>query len=195
MANKRYLSTPTPKQFDFDREKFKDLVVYVAAKSQDDPTFGAVKLNKILYYADFSAYRDLGKPITGAIYRKLTEGPAPRDMVAIRDELITERRLRHEERPYFTRIQKRLVPTEGTEADTEFLSPKERELIDRILLFFHGKTAREVSDYSHREPGWIAAQLREEIPYQTAFLSGTPVSQEEEEAAVEIARDYLSQRK
>ena len=30
-----------------------------------DERFGAVKLNKILYFADFEAYRRLGEPITG----------------------------------------------------------------------------------------------------------------------------------
>ena len=63
--------------FEFEPDKFRELIVYICKKSEGDPTFGAVKLNKILYYADFAAYRILGKPITGAQYQKLREGPAP----------------------------------------------------------------------------------------------------------------------
>ena len=61
----------------FNQEKFTELIVYIAEQSKDDPFFGPVKLNKILYYADFRAYRELGHSITGASYRKLTEGSCP----------------------------------------------------------------------------------------------------------------------
>ena len=58
--------SPATDQIVFNAEKFRELLVYVSKKCEDDPTFGAVKLNKILYYADFAAYRQGGKPITGA---------------------------------------------------------------------------------------------------------------------------------
>ena len=114
---------PRLKTFDFNADKFKELIVYIAERCQDDPTFGAVKLNKILYYADFAAYRIEGQPITGATYRKLSEGPAPKEMISARDELIESGRLRMEHRPYFTRIQKRLVLEEGQGA-IESCSPR-----------------------------------------------------------------------
>ncbi len=41
----------------FDMERFKELMVFVADTCIGDPTFLAVKLNKILYFADFMAYR------------------------------------------------------------------------------------------------------------------------------------------
>ncbi len=62
---------------EFDAAKFRELFLYIAESCAEDPRFGAVKLNKILYYADFEAYRRLGEPITGDTYRKLSEGPAP----------------------------------------------------------------------------------------------------------------------
>lgn len=68
----------TRKTFKFDESKFKELVLYIATNTSRDPTVGAVELNKILYYSDFIAYKRLGRPITGAAYQKLSEGPAPR---------------------------------------------------------------------------------------------------------------------
>ena len=41
-----------------------ELILYVAEKCQDDPKFGATKLNKILWWADFLAYAQHGTPIT-----------------------------------------------------------------------------------------------------------------------------------
>ncbi|MEP6936295.1 MAG: type II toxin-antitoxin system antitoxin SocA domain-containing protein [Nitrospirota bacterium] len=48
----------------------------IAHKGKTDPRLGSVKLNKLLYYADFTAYRNLEKAITGAEYQHLPEGPA-----------------------------------------------------------------------------------------------------------------------
>lgn len=185
------LKQPKLKQFEFDAEKLKELIVYVTAKAQDDPTFGAIKLNKILYYADFAAYRQLGAPITGAAYFKLREGPAPRQLLAARDELIEEGRLQIEQRRYFAYVQKRPVLTVGCEPDSEFLRPEEQALVDEVIDFFRGKSAREVSDYSHREPGWILADDRGDIPYESAWLSGDPIDQEAEEMARRIGAKLL----
>ena len=55
-----------------------------------------------------------------------------------------------------------------------------------IIDFFRGKTAREVSDYSHREPGWELADDRETIPYETAWLSSEPPDRETEELAERV---------
>ena len=74
----------THKEFQFDQDRFVELMAFIARGSIADPTFGAVKLNKILYYADFSAYRMFGQPLTGATYFKLQEGPAPREMLQAR---------------------------------------------------------------------------------------------------------------
>ena len=62
----------------YDEEKLAELILYVAEKIQSDRTAGATKLNKYLYFADFSAVRKLGHPITGAEYQRLRHGPAPR---------------------------------------------------------------------------------------------------------------------
>jgi hypothetical protein len=48
----------------------------------DGFTFGAVKLNKILYYADMLHYAHTGAPITGATYAKRQQGPVPKQVVS-----------------------------------------------------------------------------------------------------------------
>lgn len=186
---------PKLRKFNFSLERFKELIVYVVDRCQDDPAFGAVKLNKILYYADFDAYRLLGKPISGATYRKLQAGPAPKELLMARDELVAERRLRIESRPYFNRTQRRLVLEERESANPETFSVQEREIIDSVIVFLWPMSAREASDYSHREPGWALAGEREVIPYQSAFLSAGPMDQETEEAGLRIGKELLAARR
>ena len=108
--------SPATDQIVFNAEKFRELLVYVSKKCEDDPTFGAVKLNKILYYADFAAYRLYDKPITGAKYRKLSEGPAPRELIAERDALLASGDAEIKEAAYFTGVQKRLTIKPGRQA-------------------------------------------------------------------------------
>ena len=62
----------------YDERKPGELIVLIASLSRDDPAFGDVKLNKLLFFSDFLAYTNLGQPITGAEYQKLDFGPARR---------------------------------------------------------------------------------------------------------------------
>ena len=50
----------------------------------------------------------------------------------------------------------------------------EKEVIIEVLDFLKPMTAKEVSDLSHEEVGWILAQDGETIPYETAWIP--PVS-------------------
>lgn len=169
----------------FDAAKFRELVLYVAAASETDPRFGAVKLNKILFYADFAAYLELGQPITGATYRKLNEGPAPAEMPPQRRILVDSGAATVEFRRYFGGPQQRIVPLRP--ACREIFAPGELEIVDQVVGGMWHMTAREASDFSHQELGWQVAEPGAEIPYPTAWLSPGPVSQEAEEYAAKVA--------
>ncbi len=171
---------------EFNESKFRELVLYVAQKSEADPRFGAVKLNKILYYADFSAYRKMRSPITHATYQKLSEGPAPREMISTRMQMLDSGIIDIEQRPYFTGIQQRIIA--NNDPDVSIFEPGELDLVDEIISFFWDMTAREVSDFSHRELGWILTEPGEAIPYETVWLSSEPVPQEAEEYGRELAK-------
>ncbi len=66
------------------------MILYIAEKTADDPSFGDTHLNKVLYWADFDAYGSLGRPVTGARYFKLPFGPGAKPLMPIRDELAEE---------------------------------------------------------------------------------------------------------
>lgn len=167
-----------------DRRKFRNLMLYLAYLSSEDPYFGAVKLNKMLYYCDFIAFSRLGKPITGATYQKLPEGPAPRQLLDERNVLIEQEEARLELRPHFAYMQHRLVPIpeDQSHLEAEF-SAEEIGVITEVHSAMSQMTASDASELSHREVGWILANPREDIPYEMA--SAVPVRDVEVDAMFE----------
>jgi hypothetical protein len=172
---------------DFDARKFKEAIVYICEKSESDPRFGSVKLNKILFYADFRAYTQLGWSITGATYRHLSEGPAPKEMLSCRAELEDDHALVMENRTYFNRKQKR--PVSKRKAQLTLFSGDEVAILAAAIEYLWEKDASEATELSHREWGWKLTAENEDIPYRAAWLSPEPPTQEEVEYARMLAME------
>ena len=172
------------KRFTFDEIKFRELILYIANRSENDPLFGVVKLNKILYYSDFAAYRILGQPITGAEYQKFNEGPAPREMISQRRIMMDSGDVTIKRRPYFSGVQQSIIPVRR--ADTGMFTREELSIVDGAIEGMWHMTPRAASAFSQQELGWLAAEHGETIPYETAWLSPGPVSQEGEEYAHKV---------
>jgi hypothetical protein len=174
--------------FGLQEEKFKELLLYIARKSETDPRFGAVKLNKILFYADFAAYRLLGRPITGAEYQNLQEGPAPRVMLPMSRELVSANRAKIETRPYYDRTQQRLVAYDDPNLD--LFTAKEIEIVDNVIADLWLLTAQGCSDRSHLEFGYKATNRGETIPYSTAWISPDALTAEQIEVGMGVAERH-----
>ena len=169
-------------------DKFRELVVYVAERSADDPRFGAVKLNKILYYSDFGAYRLLGHSISGDDYQNLTEGPAPKHLLGARNSLLADNSVTMEAQPYFNKQQIRLKanrrPKEGV------LSASETNIVDQVIDALWEYNGKQVTDLSHDEFGWKMTELNENISYFTAWVSADPLTAEQIDKAFEVAERH-----
>jgi hypothetical protein len=148
--------------------KLKELILYVAKRSFDDPFYGAVKLNKILFFSDFLAFKKLGKAITGHPYRKLDFGPAPVRLQEIRDELIRDGDAARQMTEIAGFRQDRLVHLR--DPDLSQFNGDEIAIVDEMIDFLRNKTATEVSEFSHRFIGWQIARVGEVIPYETVYI-------------------------
>jgi len=165
-------------------DRFRELLLYVAAKCATHPRFGATKLNKILFYSDFMAYLRLGSPITGVEYQKLEHGPAPRLLTPIKRDMIEKRELAEQPKLLFSgRTQKRLINLR--QPDLSIFEPTQIALVDYVIDRLQHMTADEVSEFSHQEIGWKVAFLGETIPYATAFLTSRSVRKADRERAQE----------
>lgn len=144
-------------------KKFKELVIYVAQKSADDPKFGSIKLNKIVAYADMVHFAKTGKPITGAKYMKQPMGVVARCMKPVLVELSDSRELALVPKERHGYIAK--VPTALRQADVNEFKASEIEAVDEVLTALRNHHGASVSDLSHRlTPNWEYLPIDAEIP-------------------------------
>lgn len=171
-----------------DEEKLGELILYISQKSSVDPKFGSIKLNKILYLADFLAFGTWGDPITGVPYQHLRKGPAPKRLLPIRDELVKAGALALQHVALKSgNIQKRTVNLR--EPKLELFSGKEIALVDEVIEALWGLDADEASEFSHRFVGWKMTKLNDPIPYGSIFISDEPLSEAETLRGQEIAKE------
>lgn len=158
-------------------EKLANLIIYIAAKCQMDDAFGATKLNKILFTADFVAHGAWGRSISGATYRKLKNGPVPHELPIVRNRLERESKIVIQERSYFGRTQKRIIPM--ITPDLSIFTAEEIQLVDQVIAATGPLNGTQLSEWSHTLRPWLSARDGETIPYVAVFtLKDIPVSSE-----------------
>jgi hypothetical protein len=172
-----------------DREKFKETLLYVAARLARLPSYGSIKLNKVLFFSDVLHYATYGKSITGATYVRHKFGPAPRGLRQIQQEMIDadEADLAVTVSPDEHRSNRLLFATR--EADITKFTGSEIEVIGRVINMVKDHTAEEASDLSHALEGWQIAAQGEVIPYEAIFLYRTPLTREDEARADSLVEE------
>lgn len=164
-----------------NEDRIKELMLYVAEQTETDETVGSTKLNKILYFAELSHMRRAGRSITGAEYQKQPQGPTLRQMRPLVRDLEEDGSAKEVERDYHGTSQKRLFALR--DVNLEMFSGLEIAAVDGIIRQFWGKTAKQVSEISHEDPGWYAVEMGEEIPLEMAFVKEPEVTDEIRERA------------
>lgn len=125
-----------------------------------------LKINKLMFYADFYHYRETGFSISGLSYRAINYGPVP----TCYDNLFA---LLETEGVIFADWQQ----VNGTSAreiffvthpvDLEVLEPSESSVADRLCREFADTTSWDMVEMSHREDAWQQLnEKREIISYQ-----------------------------
>src|SRR5258708_531214 len=66
------------------------MILYVSERCATAKRFGKVKLNKIIWKADFDAFAARHVPVTGRPYQRLVFGPAPVEMPPLYGEMLQE---------------------------------------------------------------------------------------------------------
>lgn len=153
----------------FQKDKLRELMLYVASKCQDDPRYGATKLNKILFFSDFITYSRTGKSITGSTYQRLEFGPAPRELMPTQESLVAELSAVVQVRNAHGYPQKRLIPMR--DPDLSIFGGQEIAVIDEVMENLSDYDGSQVSELSHKFPGWQLAKMKEEIPYESVYIA------------------------
>jgi len=147
-----------------------ELVLLAAAELAGDPAFGATKLNKALFFSDLLHYKRHGTTITGSVYERLPRGPAPRDIVAVRQALIDAGDARLDHVGYLGYLQARLVPLRPPALSG--FAATELQLVRQVCAALAGHSHANVL-------GWQLAAEREEIPPESIFLAAAPPARDD----------------
>lgn len=147
----------------FDMERLKNMVLYLAEDS-----VWKTKLNKLLWYADFLAYRRHACSLSGLAYQRYTHGPMPFHANSMLDALSDEDVIELEETSFSN-------GTEGTQirpikvTDLSAFTEREVDVLKFVRDFFHNYSSGAISDYSHKEKAWLEVPQSEVIPYGYAL--------------------------
>lgn len=157
-----------------------ELMLLMAERLRSDPSYGATKLNKALFFADHLHYKRHGAAISGAAYERLPRAPAPRGVLAVRQGLVDRGEATLETRGYLGHLQHRLLP----------VRPPRQEDFKETELTMVAEVAGALRGHSHTGVlGWQLASEREEIPYESAFLSTATPNRAELDRGAKLAAD------
>lgn len=128
-------------------DRVKNVLLYVLMKCGD---VFYTKMNKLLFYADFVAYRQLGISITGLSYKAIEFGPVPERWDRIYssfEEISIE--------PRIIGDREGTILTTSVKPDTSLFTESELHILDEICSSLACYTSTELSELSHQESAWI----------------------------------------
>jgi len=177
-----------------DRSRLKQLILYVASRMKDAEFFGTTKLNKVLFRAEHTAYRELGHKLTSFRYQKNSMGPTLRAFVPFTRDMVDEGLITFDIRRLGYAEEHRVVAL--ARPDMTAFSQQERDIIDREIERAWNLTAAQVSEEEHETAAWYATRMGETIRPELSFVedpgSPIPFSHEEEERARIAIQRYLA---
>lgn len=173
--------------------RLREMVLYVSQQNADTDRFGLVKLNKILWKADFSAFAERGVPVTGRAYQRLRLGPAPVEMKPLLAEMIQDGLL--ELKPFFfgkDQSGEEIIEYRPIAKETPALrlfSMDDLSYVDAAIAYYRPLTGRETSDDSHGI-AWASRNDLDPMPYESALLSDKTLQSAQLDRIVKMAREH-----
>lgn len=169
------------------QRRLREAVLYVSRACEQAQYFGLVKLNKIIWRADFESFAQRGQPVTGRQYQRLPQGPAPVEMLPVLNELQADGLLRIERRTVVDFDEQR--PIALAEPVLAFFSLGDIECLDRAISAYWDMTGTETSDVSHGV-GWKSRSDGEAMPYELAYLSDEAVGPNQRARLLRLAAEH-----
>jgi putative zinc finger/helix-turn-helix YgiT family protein len=147
--------------------RLKEMVVFFAHKVPSYKT----KMNKLLFYADFLCFRELGVSISGVRYKAIPDGPVPDKFQTLFENLAETDVIDLFYTPLDNGNRKeKLIGREDRPFNSTLFSEKEISFLEKVATTFIGTTPSEIVEISHKEIGWIENEVsRNFIPYDYAL--------------------------
>lgn len=159
---------------DFDKEKMKQVAHYIINQCGHLENFGKTVLFKLLYFADFNYYELTEKKMTGESYYRLDHGPAPCHFDLIEKELQAEEKILKGKAKLGKYDQYRYSIRRDFSLDR--LSAMELMTIEKVIKWYSGMNATEISALSHMDMPYKATKDKEIIDYELVFYRDPALS-------------------
>ena len=158
MAEKTYYKIFSLINADFDYKTI-NTFLYILK----DNYLNKTQIMKYMFAVDFKCYKEYQKPITKLKYAHGKFGPIIDKKTLWLDYLLQEK--------YIVTVNDeddnvRFYPAE--KCDEGIFSEEEKKVLDLVIAKFKGKSAKSLSDWSHRFDGWINTKEGEIIKYSTS---------------------------
>ncbi|MBU1895456.1 DUF4065 domain-containing protein [Patescibacteria group bacterium] len=173
------LDADVNKDFKFNTEKLRQLVLYLLEKCGGQPNFGETVLYKLLYFIDFDSFENLGKPITGMNYVKLQFGPAPqiKQFQTVIDEMKEKKEIKIFFQDYHGLKQKRYIAL--TESSLKDFSAQEKDVVDEVVDRLSSMSATQIEAYSHGDVPWQVTSSKGVISYDLVVDRDPPYTKKD----------------
>lgn len=151
----------------FDKEKFKQILLYLIEKCGSKINVGKTVIYKLLYFIDFDYYELNEEYLTGELYRKIEHGPAPCHFEEIEKELLENKMIFKTVVDYHDYKQIKYIPL--VKPNISLLTATEKEIIDNIIERLSSMNANQIEDYSHEDIPYEITADQDIIDYETVF--------------------------
>lgn len=147
--------------------RLKEMVVFFAHKVPSYKT----KMNKLLFYADFLCFRELGVSMSGARYKAIPYGPVPDKFQTLFENLAETDVIDLLYTPMDNGGRKeKLIGREDRPFNPNLFTETEISFLEQIAARFIDTSPSEIVDISHKEIGWLANEAAKNfIPYDYAL--------------------------
>jgi len=159
-----------------NQEKYKNAILYLATNLEKGRVEGRKKLYKLLYYIDFDAYEKLGTSITGESYRKISMGPAPKNLTSVAKRLIQEGLLEVSKKPTGKNLKDTFIYEARQKPNLDVFDKNELYILNRVIKMYGSKTGKQLEDMTHKEAPYLAVTAGEDMPLELAYYRGTDFS-------------------
>jgi putative zinc finger/helix-turn-helix YgiT family protein len=132
-----------------DLKKFCQIAAFFAEKLHP----WKVKMNKLLFYADFGHFKRFGVSISGVRYIAINMGPVPNNYDGLLNWAREQDYIYVENRYFDDGVGEQYLP--GTKHfDRELFSERELNILEKVADTFKSISTREIIEISHQEKGW-----------------------------------------
>lgn len=151
---------------EYSEQKLQHVILYFL-EHINNVHLGRKKLMKLLYFVDFDHYEKYGRPVTGAVYRRLPHGPYPKDAEKLikrmeKAGLVREFKVNHK-----SHTQHRLITLDGKFDPSKFAGD-ELQTLEKVATDLADASAARIEAATHSEAPWAATHDGKVIDYEMA---------------------------